>query len=128
MDNNDLFELAAARAREAERRLKLLGDHAQDADYDYDRLCDRARDVFVPAQVLIVWWRGYQSDGLSGLIPDDWTELVEKTQATVLDRYNQLGDAADAEIITPNQIAEIADKNGWLYRRAEGWLRRYRVG
>jgi len=121
------IDLEAARQREAGRRLKILGDLAS-GEYDHDGLRDRARATGVPYRVLRSWWQTYKSQGLPGLIPQDWTELDEKAQRLAVARYEQLGALADAETITPDEIAELADRNEWSYLRAARWLRRYRVG
>jgi DNA-binding Lrp family transcriptional regulator len=121
------FDLDKARQREAERRLQLLGDCAG-KKYDADKLKDRAYATRVPFRTLKGWWQYYRSQGLPGLIPQDWTALDEKSQSIVAKRYEQLGELADAETIVVDQIAFWAERNGWLYRRADRWVQRYRVG
>jgi len=123
----EFLDLETTRLREAERRLRLLGDCAQ-GKYSYDRLCDRAHATHTSVRVLKGWRQAYQSKGLEGLKPEGWGELGDKSRGKMMERYGQLGEVADAEIISPDQIDLIAQRNGWRYKQAEQWLRRYRVG
>lgn len=126
----NLIDLEEAREHEAKRRLKLLGDlasHELTEDELYDLLRNRAQTTLVPAKYLSRWRHTYFLEGLSGLRPD-WAELDDDTESVVLDRYEMLGDLADAETVTPTDIAALANQLGWTYRRTKRWLRRYRIG
>ncbi len=127
MNIDDGINLEKARSHEAERRLKLLGETAG-VDYDYDQIRKRARRVDIQFKYFIKWWRAYRDQGMEGLIPQNWTELDEKTWSIVIERYNELGELADAEMVTSDQIARLAARNGYSTRTANRWLRRYRVG
>jgi putative transposase len=123
----ELLDLETARLREAERRLRLLGDCAH-GPYNYDQLLDRARTTYTSVRVLKHWRQTYQSKGKVGLKPDEWGELDAPSQCQMMERYKQLGDIAEAESVSPDQIDQVAQRNRWNYRQAERWLRRYRVG
>ncbi|MBU0492761.1 MAG: DDE-type integrase/transposase/recombinase [Chloroflexi bacterium] len=123
----DIFKPEHASKHEAQRRLKLLGDLAT-GGHSYDELHSRARATFVPTKIFKAWLQTYESKGLEGLKPLEWTELDETAQRIVLERYHQLGELADAEVITEEQIAVLADRNNWSLQTAQRWLRRCRVG
>ncbi|NWJ94199.1 MAG: DDE-type integrase/transposase/recombinase [Chloroflexi bacterium] len=112
---------------EAMRRKELLGTTV-DGEYSYNVLRQRSRAIFVPVNTLYSWWYSYKEKGLDGLMPTGWTELKEEERTKIDTRYKQLGSLADAECISVEQIAKLADKNGWSYRTAERWLSRYRIG
>jgi putative transposase len=119
--------LETARQREAERRLRLLGDCAN-GEYNYGRLHDRARLTLTTVSLLKNWQQAYQSKGIEGLKPSEWSELDETSRSRMMERYGQLGEYADAETISPDQIDLIAKRNQWNYRQAKRWLCRYRAG
>lgn len=122
-----IVSLKSAKNAEAERRLRLLGD-LSDQPYDYNRLRDRARQVRVSPPIFVVWWRAYQSQGKSGLVPDWPDEIDVEEHEMLLDRRTKLGDIADGEVVSPKEIQKIADAMGRTYERAEKWLQRYRNG
>lgn len=122
-----LFDLEFACQREAERRFRMIGNELAKSEYNDQELRDRARAIDIPPGVLAAWLRACKEQGLSGLLPE-WDELDKKKQRKALERYEQLGEFADAETIDKEQIAELAERHGWTFKRAKRWLRRYRVG
>jgi putative transposase len=125
-----ILNLEEARSDEAKRRLRMLGDLI-DAELSDDELCNRLREKkkksLVPAKYLAEWRHTYILHGEPGLRPD-WSELDDANEAFVLERYETLGDLAEADTITEIDIALLADQLGWTFRRTRKWLHRYRIG
>ena len=88
----------------------------------------RARQVGVSVIVLRQWHSRYLHGGLSTLVPTEWSELPEAVWPLIDQRYSALGDLAEAETITPEDIHRLASVQGWTVRQAQRWLLRYRVG
>jgi len=70
-DRRQIFDLAIARRREAERRLRMLGAFAQE-EFDKKRLRAFARGRFIPERILTTWKQDYHLHGFDGLLPQDW--------------------------------------------------------
>ena len=111
---------------EAHRRLRMLGMTADDASDT--RLRVRARQIGIPATTLRQWHSCYLHGGLDALVPTEWQELPEATWALIEGRYAALGEFAEAEIITVEDIRRLAERAGRTMRQARRWLRRYRLG
>src|SRR5262249_51636852 len=78
--------------------------------------------------VLRQWHSRYLHGGLSALVPTEWAELPEEVWSLIDQRYLALGGLAEAETITPEDIHQLAERQGWTVRQAQRWLLRYRVG
>jgi putative transposase len=68
---------------------------------------------------------------LDALAPTNWPEpsqISDATWALVEQRYASLGDLADAEIVTREDIHILAAKQGWSIVQAQRLLSRYRTG
>jgi hypothetical protein len=100
-------DLETARQQEADRRLRMLGPLA-DQDYRYEHFRDRANTTSVPLRLLRQWHKQYRKHGRDGLLPADWEELKTASQQKVMQRYEQLQDVLDAEIVAEEAIAEKA--------------------
>ena len=109
---------------EANRRLALLGDLINNAEFDYKAIKKRARYVKVPLKTLLNWYRQYQTDGLDGLKPD--TDLSEKQLQLAKERYATITPEAEQERIDDDDIYRVAKRNGWTIRTARRWVGRYR--
>jgi putative transposase len=94
--------------------------------------------VFIPLRVLKEWHSAYRSQGLKGLLPDNLTNLHERSQHLVLKRYNHLQDVLDAETLSDEDVqakveefnrigVDLETRNStWALRRLWDWIRRYR--
>jgi len=127
-DRRQIFDLALARRREAERRLRTLGTYAQE-EFDKKRLRTFARERFVAERELTHWKHEYLLHGFDGLLPQDWIPLTEKAQQRVLERLAILGDMADAITITGDDIYQLSRKyeGERNFRKAERLVRRYQI-
>lgn len=119
------FNLESLCAREAQRRLKLLGSVTH-ADASYDELRVRAIEVYVPFRVFWHWRQEYIAKGRDGLIPS-WQPLAPVEQTRVQERYNLLLPLAETEVITPTDIEMLATSLGWQTQRVRRLLTRYRT-
>ena len=122
-----VFELSQAKQTEAKRKLLLLGDLAHQA-FHYERFYARAFIVRVPLVIFKQWHEQFQHASLDGLLPHDWTELEESTKQVAWERYQQLRDLTNIEIMESAIEAELAIKMHCSLRTAERWLRRYQIG
>jgi putative transposase len=122
----DMMTLAQIKAAEARRRLKLLGTTGEDTRGVL--LGVRARQVGIPVAVLRQWHACYLRGGLDTLIPTEWPDLPESTWALIEGRYAALGELAEAETITVEDIHRLSERAGWTIRQTRRWLRRYRLG
>src|SRR5260370_27785675 len=113
----ELFDLALARRREAERRLKMLGAFAHN-DFDKQQLRAFAQGRYVPERALTTWKQNYLLHGFDGLLPQDWVPLQEKAQGKVLERLEMLGNLTDAITITGDDVHELAKRRGLEQRQA----------
>ncbi len=121
-----MMTLAQIQAAEVRRRLKLLGTTVEDTRGTL--LGVRARQVGIPVAVLRQWHACYLRGGLDALVPTEWLELPEATWALIERRYAALGELAEAETITMEDLRRLAERAGWTMRQARRWLRRYRLG
>jgi hypothetical protein len=122
----EMMTLAQIKAAEARRRLKLLGTTVEDTKGVL--LGVRARQVGIPVAVLRHWHNCYLRGGLDALVPTEWPELPESTWALIEGRYAALGELAEAETITAEDICRLSERSGWTMRQVRRWLRRYRLG
>lgn len=120
------FDLDQARADEVDRRLKMLGNLA-DQEYDYDGLRQRARETLVPIPVLKDWWEKYRTQAADGLIPD-WSDLNAESWTLAKQLIGQLQPLCDQEVISKTEIENLAGRLHWTFQRTRRWLRRYRIG
>ncbi len=120
------IDLETARQRELRRRLWLLGD-ALSEGCEYLTLRARAKATGVPLQTLWIWCEAYQAHGTDGLYPHDWDELDEESKRLAVERLDLLGDLAETENVTDDQIAVRAEMVGISPRRMERYLARYRI-
>jgi putative transposase len=127
LDDDHLFSLECARQREAQRILLLLGDLAN-RDYQYERLRERARQVGVPSQNLLVWWLSYREYGISGLIPSHWMQLDESSEKVVRERLVLLGELTEMVEVTKEQILVMAPNEELSDRTRLRLFLRYRIG
>src|SRR5258708_22090809 len=127
-DRRQIFDLAVARRREAERRLRMLGEFAH-VEFDKKRLRAFARERFVPERMLTSWKHNYLLHGLEGLLPQDWGSLSEKAQQKVLMRLVILGELVDAVTITGDNVYTLSKKFDGenKFRVAERLVRRYQI-
>lgn len=121
-----MMALAQIKAAEARRRLQLLGRTVEDTRGIL--LGVRARQVGIPVAVLRQWHACYLRGGLDALVPTEWSELPEAAWALIEGRYAALGELAEAETITVEEIRRLSERAGWTMRQARRWLRRYRLG
>jgi len=117
---------AAMQSAEAHRRLNMLGMTVEDARGA--SLGARARQVRIPVALLRHWHTCYLQEGLDALIPTAWPEIPEPLWMLIERRYVALGDLAEADIVTQEEIHALALKQGWTVRQAQRWLRCYRIG
>ena len=121
-----MMPLAQIKATEAQRRLQLLGTTVEDTRGSL--LGVRARQVGVPVATLRQWHACYLRGGLDALIPAEWVELSETIWVLIQERYTLLGELAEAETITAEDLRQLAERAGWTILQARRWLRRYRLG
>lgn len=122
--SKSVFEQARTQEAERKRRLitPLLGKN-----YSYDLLKEHSKQTLVPMKILRIWRQAYLDKKLEGLMPA-WEELTPASQERARVRLEQLGEFADADVVTEDDIATLAKRHGWTLRQAEHWLKRYRVG
>ncbi len=127
-DRRQIFDLAIARRREAERRLRMLGAFAQE-EFDKKRLRAFARGRFIPERILTTWKQDYHLHGFDGLLPQDWVPLSERSRQKVLERLEILGELADAVTITGDDVYKLSQKyeGEGKFRVAERLVRRYQI-
>lgn len=119
------FDYKAARQAEKERQLKILGDLVN-KPYDYLTFLERAEATGIPFRAFMEKWRTVKEKGPEALVAD-LPEMDEASLHSALERRTALGDVVDHEFVDDDDIEEIAHQNGWLKRRAERWVLRYRV-
>lgn len=122
----DQFGLETARHNEAQRRLRMLGDLAG-KEYDYRAFRERSRAALIPMPMLKAWHEAYQARGMVGLYPD-WEPLGENSRDSALRYRSLLGEIADAEAVTDEDIEQLATKLEWRVARTREWLVRFRRG
>ncbi len=122
----DRCQFEKARLNEAERKHRLITP-LLGKDFSYALLQECAKQTLVPMKELRIWRQAYLDKKLEGLKPA-WKELSPAAQELANTRLEQLGEFADAEVVTEDNIATLAKRNGWTLRQAEHWLQRYRVG
>lgn len=122
-----VFELSQAKQAEARRKLLLLGNLAHQA-FHYEHFYERAFTVRVPLSIFKQWHEQFQQSGLAGLLPHDWTELEESAKQAAWQRYQQMHDLVNVEIMESAIEAELAIKMRCSLRTAERWLTRYQIG
>lgn len=127
MDTVDLADLALAQRREAERRSHLLGPLTAPEATD-KQLRARSRQTLVPKRVLWSWWQAYREQGIQGLLPQHWTALSPAMQQLIEERRQLLGDLADTETVTHQDIDALAKRTQWSKPTAKRWFQRYRIG
>ena len=127
-DRRQIFDLAVARRREAERRLRMLGESAH-VEFDKKRLRAFARERFVSERMLTLWKHDYLLRGFDGLLPQDWLTLKERSRQKVLERLEILGELADAVTITGDDVYKLSQKfeEEGKFRVAERLVRRYQI-
>lgn len=123
----DFFDLKAACEREVQRRLRLLGPSAH-APYHYHHALERAREVSVPFPDFNKWLKTFHEKGEAGLYPHHWTPLSSSALEVVRDRYLEFGHLMEAEIITEEQMVDLAERTGRSFERVTYWVRRVRTG
>src|SRR5258708_35229315 len=109
----ELFHLEHEQRREAERRLRLLGELVM-TEYDYDLLRKRSKEVFVPLKPLWERWHAQRDRGFEDLIPAHWQPLDEPTQELGRQRLALLAKSADAEIVTAADLPETGKGRKWV--------------
>src|SRR5260370_14178983 len=105
-DRRQIFDLGVARRREAERRVRMLGEFAQE-EFDKTLLRAFAQGRFIPERILTTWKHGYLLCGFDGLLPQDWLTLKERSRQKVLERLEILGELADAGTITGGDVYKL---------------------
>ncbi len=118
--------LAEVQTAEAQRRLRLLGKTVEDTTGAELRL--RARQVSIPVSVLRQWHACYLRGGVALLLPTTWSDVPASIFVLIEQRYAALGELAEAEIVTMEDIRRLSQRAGWTMRQARRWLQRYRVG
>ena len=127
IDNQqELFNLALARRREADRRLKMLGTFAQE-DFEKKQLRAFAQGRYVSEKTLTSWKHDYLLHGFDGLLPQDWTYLKAKSQQVVVKRLQALGELTETITISAQNVHDLVEKHGWHHRKAERLVRRYQI-
>jgi len=121
-----LFDLGAARKREAERRRKTMGEFALH-DFDKQRFRAFALERYVPEKALTTWKQNFLLHGLDGLLPQDWHPLKEQSQQKVIERLKTLGKLTEAEIITEEDMSSLVSRLGGSWRKADRLVRRYQI-
>src|SRR5258708_13552389 len=105
-DRRQIFDLAVARRREAERRLRMLGEFAQE-EFDKKRLRAFAQGRFIPERILTTWKQGYLLCGFDGLLTQDWLSLTDQSQQTLLERLEILEDFPNAVTIQRHHVYKL---------------------
>lgn len=120
------FDFNHAREVEKQRLLRLF-EKLLKGEVDNNKIHEHADTIgltfpFVMKCLKIIKEKG--ADALVVNLPD----LDEKSLQKALEKVRELGDAVNNEFITDEDIEEIARRNGWSERKAEGWVLRYRAG
>ena len=121
-----LFDLEAARKREAERRRKTMGEFALH-DLDKPHLRAFALERYVPEKALTTWKQNFLLHGLDGLLPQDWLPLKEQSQQEVIERLKTLGELTEAVTITEEEMSSLVSRLGGSWRKADRLVRRYQI-
>ena len=125
-DRRQLFDLELAQRREVERRLKTLGEFAQN-DFDKKQLREFAQERYISEKALTTWKHDFLLHGRDGLLPKDWLPLKEKSQQKVIERMNTLGKLTEAITPTEDDMSELVSKLGGSWRKADRLVRRYQM-
>ena len=120
-----MMNLAEREKMEAHRRLRLLGSTIEDASGAGLRA--RASQIGLPVAVLRQWHASYLHRGFDALLPS-WSDVSEPTWVLIEQRYAALGDLAEAETLSKEDMCALATRQGWTILQAQRWLCRYRVG
>jgi putative transposase len=104
----------------------MLGDLVS-KDYDYPAFRERSRDALIPMPMLKAWHEAYKARGIGGLLPD-WEPLAESSRDSALRYRSLLGEIADAESVSNEDIEQLATKLEWRVARTREWVVRYRRG
>jgi putative transposase len=123
---DDGYDIEIARLTEARRRLRMLGELVE-GEYDYRKFRDRSKQTLLPMPLLKAWHEAYRATGLGGLQPD-WQPLNESSYSLALQRRTLLGELADVDVISDEDIKTLAAKLDWRESRAREWLLRFRRG
>src|SRR6266699_7350198 len=105
-----MVNLAELQEAEAHRRLKLLGTTIEDASGA--ELRARARQVDIPVAVLGQWHASYLHRGFDALLPS-WSDISEPVWALIEQRYTALGDLAEAETLSREDMCMLATRQKW---------------
>src|SRR6266851_7883557 len=119
-----MMNLAELKASEARRRLKLLGMTIEDTSGA--ELHTRSRQVGIPVAVLGQWHASYLHRGFDALLPS-WSDISEPVWALIEQRYTALGDLAEAETLSKEEMCALATRQRWTMPQVQRWLARYRV-
>ena len=101
-----MMTLTELQSAEAHRRLRMLGTTVEDSKGILLEV--RARQVGIPMAVLRQWHACYLRGGPDALVPTEWPELPEATWALIERRYAALGELAEAETNTVEDIRRLA--------------------
>ena len=99
-----MMNLAELQEAEAYRRLKLLGTTIEDASGA--ELRKRSRQVDIPVAVLRQWHASYLHRGFDALLPS-WSDISEPAWALIEQRYAALGDLAEAETLSREDMCAL---------------------
>jgi transposase InsO family protein len=120
-----MMNLAELQEHEAHRRLKMLGATIKDTNGAELRV--RARQISLPLAILRQWHTNYLHGGFEALLPS-WSDVSEPIWTLIEQRYAALGDLAEAETLSHEDLDALSRRQGWSVRQAQRWLTRYRVG
>src|SRR5260370_6742341 len=99
------MNIAELQVLEAHRRLKLLGSTREDANGAGLRA--RASQVGIPVAVLRQWHSSFVHRGFDALLPS-WSDISESTWTLIEQRYTALGDLAEAETLSSEDIDALS--------------------
>lgn len=122
-DWRQIFELAIASRRKAERRITMLGEFAK------KRLRALARGRYIPKWILTTWKHDYLLYRFGRLLPQDWLTLQERSRQKVLERLEILGELPDAATITGDDVYKLSQQfeEAGKFRVAERLVRCYQI-
>src|SRR6185436_10139379 len=127
LSRDDQARLDQFKEKERARRLRFASQ-IRSKDFGKAAFSSFAHRLCIRRRELRTWIRNFESQGEAGLEPD-WGELPGDEALHQAEKWlTQLGEFANAEKITNDDVKELMRRNGWSLRQTERRLESYRTG
>lgn len=124
-DIEEMFDCEKASRREEDRRKQIIKPVVT-GPFDYQAHKQRAADTHVEFREFMKWCVTARAEGLDG-IKVELQPLRHGEQKKILRILKTLGDVIYNDIITEEDIDQVAHCNNWRFQRAEQWIERYQT-